>query len=375
MAYTLVQGAHDDSDFARRAQLMLFSGLASMDGWNTGFEPWAPDVSAANAKMFAALATERSRLATFLFTAYNRQSVSGVPVVRSLVVDYDSDVAAYAIVDQFLLGDGLMVAPTPINATGRNVTFPVGGGDWVDYWGKSKSTYAAGKTYLLAASDLDVLVFQQKGKAIPLVAPPAYFQTPATTTDNAADGNTSGNYGDAIRTSNGIENGETVLVLRVHADGQDSQSFVYDDDGITTKESVLGEVFMLNVTTSYHTSADQPQVQHHRHARSSDQAGKAVASLQAPRVLKLHAAVQRAAWVPVWKWLRFEVVTVQGTGINTRTNVPTVECGGIPMRHAGDQSPSGWHMQADGSAAVKTMIVHVPFEATLGFAVSCSVSL
>ena len=29
--------ATESADFARRAQLMLFSGLASMDGWNTGF--------------------------------------------------------------------------------------------------------------------------------------------------------------------------------------------------------------------------------------------------------------------------------------------------------------------------------------------------
>ena len=72
-----VRSATSAADFARRSQLMLFGGVASMDGWSSGFVPWnssvvTPEVEA----MFAALAQERARLATFLLSAYARQGRS-----------------------------------------------------------------------------------------------------------------------------------------------------------------------------------------------------------------------------------------------------------------------------------------------------------
>ena len=89
--------ATSNSDFARRAQLMLFSGLASMDGWNTGFVPWNSSVvSAESENMFSALTQERAKLQPFLFAAYRRQGVSGVPVCRAMMVDYDNDTCAKA---------------------------------------------------------------------------------------------------------------------------------------------------------------------------------------------------------------------------------------------------------------------------------------
>ena len=93
--------ATDNSDFARRAQLMLFSGLASMDGWNTGFVPWnSTAVSAESEKMFSELTQERAKLQPFLYAAYQRQGVSGVPVCRAMMVDYDNDTLSYTIDDQ-----------------------------------------------------------------------------------------------------------------------------------------------------------------------------------------------------------------------------------------------------------------------------------
>ena len=373
-----VRGAHDNSDFARRAQLMLFSGLASMDGWNTGFEPWQPDISAANAKMFAALARERSKLATFLFTAYNRQSTTGVPVVRSLVVDYDVDTAAFAMVDQFLLGDGLMVAPTPVNATSRNVTFPLGSGSWADYWGKSPVSYAGGKTYTLAAADTDVLVFQQKGKAVPLVAPAAYFSNGKTSSNYNDNGDGDGNIGGDADTGGGDS---TVLVLRVHADGQAAEACVYDDDGITTKESTLGESFRMNVTTTY------PQQQHHTAHNQAVRSPSAASS----RVM-LHAVVDRATWIPPWKKLQWEVVS-SGWAANDGAaglsgSAVVVECGGVSVPETTETTTNDEHV-SDGILSVKkasvtgwyvrprsnTVVVYAPFNAGVGFMVNCSVSV
>ena len=68
-------------------------------------------MDAASERMFAELAQERAKLQPFIYSAYYRQGLSGVPVCRAMTVDYDNDTASFAIDDQFLLGDGLMVAP------------------------------------------------------------------------------------------------------------------------------------------------------------------------------------------------------------------------------------------------------------------------
>eukprot|EP01052_Picozoa_sp_SAG31_P020363 SAG31_NODE_1526_length_8004_cov_4.741176_9_plen_191_part_00 len=172
-----VRSATANADFTRRAQLMLFSALASMDGWNTGFVPWdSKNVDAASEAMFSHYARERAKLQPFLYAAYQRQSVSGVPVVRAMTVDYDSDVAGYEIADQYLLGDGLMVAPVlDQSASHRSVHFPANAAtedeveeEWVDYWSPGTSPIYKGGTQANVSAPLTTLpLFQRRGSIIP----------------------------------------------------------------------------------------------------------------------------------------------------------------------------------------------------------------
>eukprot|EP01049_Picozoa_sp_SAG25_P017963 SAG25_NODE_4927_length_730_cov_1.156894_1_plen_152_part_00 len=146
-----VRQATDNADFARRAQLMLFSALASMDGWNTGFVPWNSSVvDRSSEAMFVRYAQERAKLQPFLLSAYRRQSQTGVPVARSVIIDYDNATEFYTTADQYLLGDGLLVAPVvEVGALNRSVAFPPGN-DWVDYWSPS-TKYAGGTRQTVSA--------------------------------------------------------------------------------------------------------------------------------------------------------------------------------------------------------------------------------
>ena len=91
-----VRSATANADFTRRAQLMLFSALASMDGWNTGFVPWnSTAVDAESEAMFATYAQERAKLLPFLYSAYRRQGVEGIPVARAMIVDFDNEDAVF----------------------------------------------------------------------------------------------------------------------------------------------------------------------------------------------------------------------------------------------------------------------------------------
>ncbi len=238
------RSATSNADFARRAQLMLFSGLASMDGWNTGFVPWnSSAVDADSAQMFADYTQERAKLQPFLYGAYQRQGLSGIPVCRALMVDYDNDTAAFTIEDQYLLGDGLMVAPVVVeNSTSRSVHFPAGD-DWVDYWSHGTKSYHGGSDVIVPAPLTTLPLFQRKGSVVPKL--------------DLDD--------------------ERMLVLQTHAEGASHQGFVYDDDGISTKAELHGQYFRMATETSFASSVE------------------------------LTLRVEHADWQPRWQRVRWEV--------------------------------------------------------------------
>ena len=144
---------------------------------------------------------------------------------------------------QYLLGDGLLVAPVvEENATSRSVHFP-GDDDWVDYWANTTASHKGGSTATVAAPLTTLPLFQRKGSVVPMI-----------------------DLDDA-----------TVLVLKTHDDGTPHRGTVYDDDGISTNAELHGEYFNMHTETRYESGTT------------------------------LTVRVEHAAWTPAWTHVRWEV--------------------------------------------------------------------
>jgi alpha-glucosidase len=74
----------------------------------------------------------RYELLPYVYDAMADASATGVPAMRPLFLDFPDDPLTHAVEDEFLFGDGLLVAPVVREgATARDVYLPAG--DWYEY--------------------------------------------------------------------------------------------------------------------------------------------------------------------------------------------------------------------------------------------------
>ena len=273
-----------------------------MDGWNTGFVPWnSTAVDPASEKMFSDYTKERAKLQPFLYAAYKRQGLTGVPVCRALMVDYDNYTAAYTIEDQYLLGDGLMVAPVVAqNATERVVHFPPGD-DWVSYWANT-TTYAGGSIVAVPAPLTTLPLFQRKGSVLPLL--------------DLDD--------------------DRVLVLKTHDVGNSHHGLVYDDDGISTNAELHDQYFSMSMDTSYESTM----------------------------TVTLTTRVDHAQWNPTWQRVRWEVVGSSFDQWEAVTcggmELPRVQT----MEDLEEDTASGWMVVTDMAILSYPIVAEAGWETT-----------
>ncbi len=109
--------------------------LYSMSGWAaTDKRPW----------LYGEQATEinrdylqlRQRLMPYIYTLAAESHRSGVPMMRSIALEYPDDPGAYGVEsnNEFLLGEDYLVAPVFTKSTVRNGIYLPAGDQWVDYW-------------------------------------------------------------------------------------------------------------------------------------------------------------------------------------------------------------------------------------------------
>ena len=146
----------------------------------------------------------RYRLIPYLYSEVAQSIVfkSGIPLMRPLILEYQDDLATYNLVDQYLLGSSILVAPVVTSGTSRSLYLPAG--TWIDYW--DGTAHTGPKTISSYSAPLDkVPLFIKGGSIIP--------QAPLMSFD-----------------------GEKPLdPLTIEAYPQGSTSFtLYEDDGTTT---------------------------------------------------------------------------------------------------------------------------------------------
>jgi len=108
----------------------------------------------------------RYRLVPYMYSLHEAAHRTGIPVLRALALQEQSDSAVSRIDDQFFVGDNLMVAPIFNDAGDRKLYLP--SGTWYDFFGDVSRT-RGGRTIERRAVPLDRLpVYVRAGAIIPL---------------------------------------------------------------------------------------------------------------------------------------------------------------------------------------------------------------
>lgn len=209
-----VRDCRDGRDLLRRMETIMFSAHAIYNCWRIPNPPWKQvDIEknlAGESMEDAAYYTQvcrqyheiRMSLLPYLYSAFVKYWKEGIPPIRALVLDYEEDLQARNVDDEYLFGDSLLVAPMTLeDGTERRVYLPAG--KWHDFWqgdvqaseisgteaeeaaqkdgasvsgaleqdaGKGK-VLEGGKTYRIHADYDRIPVFVREGSILPLADP------------------------------------------------------------------------------------------------------------------------------------------------------------------------------------------------------------
>ena len=126
-------------------------------------EPWSfGDRHEAINKNFIQL---RYQLLPYLYDAFHESSKYNTPIMRPMVLCYQSDPRTIYMDDQFFFGEDLLIAPVyQQNQQSRNVYLPEG--DWYDFWSGEQVTGPVDK--LVSAPLERIPIFAKAGAIIPM---------------------------------------------------------------------------------------------------------------------------------------------------------------------------------------------------------------
>ncbi|ASN04665.1 glycoside hydrolase family 31 protein [Virgibacillus necropolis] len=98
-----------------------------------------------------------------LYSWFYQASVTGLPVMRPLLMEFPNDVKTYNLNDQFMIGDNVVIAPILApSVTDRAVYLPEG--EWVDFY--NGTVYCGNQTHLIHAELAELPIFVKKGTAL-----------------------------------------------------------------------------------------------------------------------------------------------------------------------------------------------------------------
>jgi alpha-glucosidase (family GH31 glycosyl hydrolase) len=149
----------------------------------------------------------RYRLMPYIYSSAYTAIQTGIPIMRSLFLEYPDDKEAYKADYQYFFGENIMVAPicdyshSPIYEAKREVYLPQG--QWIDYW---TDEVFEGSRYINYVAPFEVLpMFVRNGSIIA--------------------------YGIEIQSLSEYQSDK--LEIHIYLSGGKTVTTIYDDDGIT----------------------------------------------------------------------------------------------------------------------------------------------
>ena len=126
-------------------------------------EPWAYDDEAEG--ISKAFIEFRYRLMPYIYSAFYEASETGMPIARSLCINYPHNDKVYDInyQYQFLFGDDMLVAPLTSNEKSKKIYLP--GGDWYNLYSDEK--IGGGKEFVQDVPNYQLPVFIKASAIIP----------------------------------------------------------------------------------------------------------------------------------------------------------------------------------------------------------------
>ncbi|HXN25330.1 MAG TPA: TIM-barrel domain-containing protein [Candidatus Dormibacteraeota bacterium] len=183
-----VRNASSHEDLIRRLQAVVFSPMALINAWYIKNPPWKqinrelnnagkldPDWETLEAECRRVLEL-RMRFLPYLHAAFVRYQKEGLPPFRALVMDHPDDTRTWAVDDQFMMGDALLVAPVISGKSQRTIYLPVG--EWFDYWNGKRYS---GKQVVNVSVPLEQIpLFVKAGTLLPLAESTLHTEDPGS---------------------------------------------------------------------------------------------------------------------------------------------------------------------------------------------------
>ncbi len=114
----------------------------------------------------------RYQLLPLFYTEFFRSHRSGLPVIRPLFMEFPEDEETYAVSDQFMVGESLLVAPVYERNTERKLLYlPHENGEavsWLNWW---NGEHLSSGYHVVDAPLEDIPVFIREGKGVPFTEP------------------------------------------------------------------------------------------------------------------------------------------------------------------------------------------------------------
>jgi alpha-D-xyloside xylohydrolase len=104
------------------------------------------------------------QLVPYLYSAFVRYHETCVPPFRATVIDYSDDPKTWALDNQYLMGESMLVAPVLAGEHERRVYLPQG--EWFDFWTGTQST--GGRSITVPVPLDRIPVFVKSGTLLPL---------------------------------------------------------------------------------------------------------------------------------------------------------------------------------------------------------------
>ncbi|MCL2701214.1 MAG: DUF5110 domain-containing protein [Phycisphaerae bacterium] len=183
-----VRDAASAEDLIRRLQCVVLSPQALINAWYIKNPPWKQWVTEENnagrflsdAEQLTAACRKilelRMQLVPYLYAAFYRYHLEGVPPFRAPVVDWPDDAGTFNLDDQWMIGDRLLAAPVTAGQSERDVYLPPGA--WRDFW--SGQSFAGGRNVHVAVPLERIPLFVRDNCLLPLAKPTLNTADPAS---------------------------------------------------------------------------------------------------------------------------------------------------------------------------------------------------